>query len=315
MQLLLIIAALSGLVYIFFRVSKRMRRTDRIKVTPTLMATEGDLTDRNKTRNFREAMSWKRQKVDYKEMNDTFNQADYQFSKGNYTVAAQGFVHVISLKNDHPEANNKLGIIYIKQEQYKKAEALYRKLTELYPNKALYYSNLGRVFYNQGRLDAAANAYHHAVQLDSRRPERYLSLGQVYRELKRYKESVSVFSKALDLNPRHEDLYFLIVDILDEIKAYEEAVAYLEAMLEFFPYNQNAKTLIIDFRRTMEISPLSSERIRKSAPAAGQNSLFKEFANTKNVEMAPLHYDDDQEEATPAPPSPNQLNMEDIAPR
>lgn len=310
MHIVIALLAVAAIAFIFFRAYKRARRTERVKVTPAMMDQEDQQA---KTKSFKESMQWKRPNVDYKELHAAFNQADYDLSKGNLKAAEQGFIKVISIRSDHAEANNKLALLYIKQGQHKKAEVIFRFLTEQYPDKPRFFSNLGRALYNQKKLADAAYAYEQAIRLDSKRPERYLSLGQVYREMEQFKLAISNFSKALDLNPRQEDLYFLITDLLDEIKAYSEAVAYLKAMLEIFPYNERAKRLITEFQRKMKLSPLSTEQKSQMREARiRQNTLFNEIPPGETVPQNNREHqslDPNEESTKNAEPAANQMPL------
>lgn len=290
MRFFLILIGLLGPIAILLGVLKRLRRSQLVKVTSDSTLNQRQNISQERRKSFNEAMSWKKQAVDYKAVHAAHNAAELQYAKGNLEEAEQGYIKAISLQPNHPEANNKLGLIYVKQGQMKKAEAIYRLLTESYPDKAIYFSNLGRVLYNQGNLEEAALAYEQSVNIDSRRAERFLSLGQVYTELGNNKKAISAFSRALDLNPRNEDLYFIITELLDQIKGYKEALAYLNAMLEIFPYNQKAKDLILEFRRKLQLSPLNSEQERqKSQGRNHQNSLFKNYSylHPQGVEEEP----------------------------
>lgn len=324
MRITLIVFALAIMAFIFVRAYRRTRRAQRIKVSPSLLQNhrEQEAALRNKS-TFRNAMSWKRHDIDYKELNTTFSQADYNYSKGNLSAAEQGFIRVIAIKPDHADANNKLGLIYSKLGQFKKAEEIFRFLTEHYPNKATYYSNLGYVLCSLGNLSAAAVAYSSAVKLESHRPERFLRLGQVYYELQQHKQAISAFSKALELNPRQEEVYFTITDILDEIQAYSEAIATLKAMLEYFPYNDKAKGRILDFRRKLELSPLSSEQNGQMQRARHkQNSLFSEIPPGESISQQRDHQElstnpDQEAELPTSTPSesqsdPKQLQLGDL---
>lgn len=262
MPLLVLGICIVILLTIFINAYKRVRRIERVKVTPQKEIDETSIESDQVVKNhFKQTKpKWKRDDVDYRTISELYNQADYHFSKGELAEAQKGFIKVIALKPSHAEANNKLGIIYIKQNQLTKAEAIYRSLIEFYPQNPIYYSNLGRVLYNDKRYKPAALAYEQAINLDPNRVERYLSLGEVYRQQGNLKKAVSSFSRVLEINPRNEDMYFLITDLLEEISAYEEAIAYLQAMLEYFPYNNKAKELLLEYRRRINLSPLSTER-------------------------------------------------------
>ncbi len=303
MWIIIIILSVAALIYIFSGVVKRYNKAERIKVTPDVLLAGGEITEQEGDlsrpgNSFRMAMSWKRKAIDYKQLNQNFNQADYHFSRGNLREAEKGFIKVISLKQDHPEANNKLGIIYMRLQQPKKAEAIFRFLIECYPERPVYQSNLGRALYSQQRLAEAAEAYEEAIRLDDKRTERYLSLGQVYREMKEYRKAVKAFSKVLENDMRNEDLYFTITDLLEEIHAYEEAIAYLTAMQDQFPYNEEAKERIREYRRRLKLSPLSSEQgaVKATKVTEVQKTLFADVSPGENIAQAPVADDQTTDE-------------------
>ncbi|MBP7819328.1 tetratricopeptide repeat protein [Candidatus Gracilibacteria bacterium] len=310
---LLLAISFTGLLIIFIGAYKRIIKSEKSRLSSGMIGHSVDRREpslANQTmapqRTFKSSLDWKRPNLDFKELNNLFNQADLNLSKGFVTEAEQGFIKVLAIKPDHEEANNKLGVLYLKTGQHKKAEEIYRLLTEIYPEKAVYFSNLGLSYYNQRKLKESARAYENAIWLDSKRPERFISLGQVYRELEEFTKSSSAFGKALELNSKNEDLYFVIADVLNEIRAYPEAIAYMKALLELSPYNDRAKFLITDFQRKMKLSPLSSEQKHQMANARfKQKTLFNDIGvgeaipQTINAEDLPVDAAIDQTNVKP----------------
>ena len=200
--------------------------------------------------------SWKRDRIDHRQLSKTFNQGDLLYSQNQLEKAEKIFIEVIATQPEHLMANNKLGLIYLKREQYIKAEAIFIKLIEIAPRNALFYSNLGLSLYNQQKLEHAKQAYEKAVSLEPKE-SRLLSLGQVCVDLNQFKEAVNHFSKALEINPKNTELYFFIADLLIKIQAYPEAKAYINTFLDDKPYSKRAKDKLREIKIAAQESPLS----------------------------------------------------------
>jgi len=258
MSWIIIFGCLFGLIMIYFNQYKLQARKERIKVKALKPKLERvmdnlDLPKRN------DGLNWKRPKLDYKEISDTFNKAETLYAKKDIIGAKKTYISVLMLNPMHIGANNKLGLIYLKEGSASKAEAIFRKLVEIKPNESVYFSNLGLALYQMGHLESAKQAYEKSISLDSKKESRYLSLGQICVDLEQYKPAINAFSKALELNPKHDELYFFITDLLIKVEAYSEAMAFMSTFLNMNPYSQEAKDKIREIKIASGASPLSSD--------------------------------------------------------
>ena len=65
---------------------------------------------------------------DYSEISRLFRIGDMHFTRGSFEEAEQHFIKVLAQDPQHVKALDKLGLIYIQQNQPRKAEMIYRKL-------------------------------------------------------------------------------------------------------------------------------------------------------------------------------------------
>lgn len=216
----------------------------------------------------------KRRNLDYKKINNTFDKADLFYAQDNFKEAEKTFVEVLTLNPEHLDANNKLGLIYLKTNRFSKAEAVFKQLITLEPRNPVYYSNLGLAFYNQNKLLDAKDAYDKSIMLDSKKANRLLSLGKVCQELKYWKPAINAYSKALELNPKNFELYFVITDLLIRVQAFEEALAFINTYLNHNPYDQKAKDILREIKIKAGTSPLLGSKSSES-DQKGQNQLFE----------------------------------------
>tara|TARA_B100000315_G_scaffold258992_1_gene313129 strand:- start:1145 stop:2023 length:879 start_codon:yes stop_codon:yes gene_type:complete len=169
-----------------------------------------------------------------------FKQADVHFTKGDYGLAEKYLLQVLSFDNDHLDANSKLGILYLHQENLSRAEFFFQKLIDL-KESPIYLSNLALTLYQQKRLAEAAKLYERAIELDSKRAARFVSLAHVYHELGEMEKALSRFEEASRLEPRDLDYLWVLVDYYEKFSKIDEIVDTLSRILELDPYNEDAK--------------------------------------------------------------------------
>lgn len=165
---------------------------------------------------------------------------DTHFSRGEYEEAATHFLTIVELDSTHLDAHHKLGMLYMKLEDFPKAELYFSKLVNL-KKDPIYFSNLGAALYQQQRLVEAAEAYENAISLDDKRAARLQSLAQVYYELGDDDKALHFFERAARRKPKDSALKILIAEYYEKLQRYDDAIRMVEAILEKDPYNKEAK--------------------------------------------------------------------------
>lgn len=178
---------------------------------------------------------------DFSEINRAYRIADMHFSRGDFEEAERWFIKVLALHEDHPEALNRLGVIYIQQGNARRAEILYQKLLSITQKEPVYYGNYGRCLYNQKRLRDAIEAYENAIKLDSSKPNRLISVGQIYYELKEYDRALAYFIRALEIDPQNRDYLAFTVELAELLGDADRAHQSLKKLVELDPYNEEAR--------------------------------------------------------------------------
>jgi tetratricopeptide (TPR) repeat protein len=170
----------------------------------------------------------------------TFLKADTHLGRQEYEEAEPLLLAVIEADPSHLDAHQKLGLMYMKQGNFPRAELYFSKLVNL-KQDPVYFSNLGAALYQQQRLVEAAEAYENAIALDDKRGERLQSLGQVYYELGEDDKALHYFERASRRKPKDTDLKWVLVDYYEKLVRLDEAIDTLEGILEIDPYNDEAK--------------------------------------------------------------------------
>lgn len=235
--LLLIAGALVG-IYLFkyYRLSKKprihtfMEKPEKKKIETKEKAEQQKMFNKDATKSVPNSVEAKM----------LYSKAMTFYKRGELEEASRLFIQVISLDQSFLDANNKLGIIYLKQEQHGKAEAIFRQLIAKSDNEAVYYSNLGRAQYGQNKLEEALESYLKAIRIDDSRPGRQMSAGRIYLELGNSEKAQEMFRKAIELDPENIDYLLTFADFLLEENKHTQAVHYLDKVIELQPDNKIA---------------------------------------------------------------------------
>ncbi len=256
MSWIIIFGCIFGLIMIYLNQYKAQARKERIKVR-ALKPQLDPLPQKERLPARNDNFKWKRPKLDYKEIADSYNKAETLYAKKDFEAAKKAYIGVLTLNPLHVGSNNKLGLIYLQEGRASKAEAIFRKLVDMKPHEAVFHSNLGLSFYQLSKLEQAKAAYQKSINLDGKKESRYLSLGQVCVDLKHWKPAINAFCKALELNPKNNELYFYVTDLLIKVQAYGEAMAFMQTFLNMNPYSKEAKDKIREIKIASGASPLS----------------------------------------------------------
>jgi len=128
-------------------------------------------------------------------------------------------------------------LIYLKQAQFPKAEALFRQLVNQIETEAIYHSNLGRALYEQQKFEEALISYLKSIEIDDSRPGRFVSIAEVYRQMDQKNKAQEMYEVALKLDPTNIDYLLTYTHFLMEEQNYNKAKIYLDKVLKIQPDN------------------------------------------------------------------------------
>ena len=185
-------------------------------------------------------------------INELMKKVDQDLTAGQEEEALKTLIQVTSLDENHRKGNELLAKLYLKSEQHKKAELLYKKLIDLYPFDPENYSQLGQSFFQRHQFKTAEKYYERALSLDKNNPLRYVQLGHVHATRKDFAQALEYYSRAHRLDVRNVELMFLIIEMCLQNSDPITAREYLHRILDYEPYNQQAKTLLGEVLRTLK---------------------------------------------------------------
>lgn len=169
-----------------------------------------------------------------------YHKAEIMLDRGELRNASKTLIQAISLNPGYIEAYAKLGMIYLRQDQFSKAENIFRKLVLSVTDNPSFYSNLGLSLYNQGKLEDSKHYYKKSIDLDSTRAGRFFALGQIYFELGEMEPATDNIKKALMIEPRNLDFLLTLAHVYLDRSLPEQAMEVLNEVLVLSPGNETA---------------------------------------------------------------------------
>jgi len=170
------------------------------------------------------------------------------YEKGDMEEAEKKLIQVTSINENFKDALHKLGLIYLKQNQFGKAEAVFKQFIYNVENDPVYYSKLGRALYEGKKYEEALEAYLKAIEMDATRPGRFISTAEVYRHLDNKEKAFEMYKKALELDPENIDYLLAFSQFLIEDNKMEQAKEQLQKVLEKEPENEMALEMMKEIK-------------------------------------------------------------------
>jgi tetratricopeptide (TPR) repeat protein len=133
---------------------------------------------------------------------DLILNADTLYTEGKYPEAINEFKKALNLDAGSEVAWSNLGLLYIKVQDYEKADSALKKSLEVKDNKLAYY-NLGHLYQNYLLDYVKAEDYlHKAIAIDDAMPEAWHSLALLYTDkLEKFEAAEESYKKTIKLTP------------------------------------------------------------------------------------------------------------------
>lgn len=170
--------------------------------------------------------------------------ADAALAQGDAVLGEKLLIQALALDPSNLDAYHRLGLIYLRQNQFGKAEMMYQKLVLSAQNDPVYYSNLAVALYQQKKLEEAKKHYKKAIELDASRAGRFFSLAQVLQELGEMQEAIEHFQKAIAMDPSNLDYLLTLAQAYIETDMRHEARSLLGEILAAYPDHQMAREMM-----------------------------------------------------------------------
>ncbi len=148
---------------------------------------------------------------------------------------------LVELFPENAGTHSNLGISYIKQQRFSKAEACFREAVRVNPEFGEAHANLGIVLAQQAKIDEAIGHLKQAVSIDPHDEKTLEILGGLLIQRKRWSEAELNLEQAIAINSLSADTHAHLGHALAAQKKYAQAVEHLEKAIELQPDHAAAK--------------------------------------------------------------------------
>jgi len=150
---------------------------------------------------------------------------------GQKELAKEMFLKSLDLHRDHYKSLEALGLMSLRNQQYKEAIGYYKRVVQEGRESDQIYTNLGLASYKLGLSDEAEKALLKALEMNPKRIEALTNLGHLYQKRKEHLKAMNSFVEALDLNPSLKDARLALSDIYFHLYDLEHLVQQCDALL------------------------------------------------------------------------------------
>ena len=114
------------------------------------------------------------------------HEANNFFDSGDYMTAIDRYKEIIRENPEYISALNKLAESYIKVNDEDKAAMVFKRITEIKPNKDSTYRRLGKLMLKQGKNLEASQQYKKAISINPEQPDFvFIGLGKALNHIRR----------------------------------------------------------------------------------------------------------------------------------
>jgi tetratricopeptide (TPR) repeat protein len=134
--------------------------------------------------------------------------AQESLQDNKYLRAEKALLTILRVDERNASAYNRLGILYVKQQQYKDAIECFEIAPSLEPS-ARSLHNVGLIYFETSDYDKAALAFEQALEMDSELSSRHIAYAKVQEKLGNNKKMIEALERAVEIDPIPQTLNIL----------------------------------------------------------------------------------------------------------
>ena len=134
--------------------------------------------------------------------------AQESLQDNKFLRAEKALLTILRVDERNASAYNRLGILYVKQQQYKDAIECFEISQSLEPSASSLH-NVGLIYFETGDYDKAALAFEQALEIDSDLASRHIAYAKVQEKLGNKKKLIESLERAVEIDPIPQTLNIL----------------------------------------------------------------------------------------------------------
>lgn len=182
-------------------------------------------------------------KDDVKSFEKSLFDIDILIKHKNLKEAEFRLIELMSLFGENEQCQHRLAKIYLEQENFPKAKAIYEMLTHKHQNP-VFFTNLGFCYFVKGELESALLSYQKALELDPSRKERFMNLARVYEQMEDKKSARRQYERWLEREPNDIDGILVLAAYFEQDNDLNGAKNMYNKILNLSPYHEIANSKV-----------------------------------------------------------------------
>jgi Flp pilus assembly protein TadD len=175
---------------------------------------------------------------------------------------------------DHPSAHLNLGILYVNQRKWNKAEAEYKTSFHLDPNFVQGYINLADLYRYQGKDEEGEKILRAGLEKIQDNPEILHSLGLLLVRKKRMPEAIQALEKAATLRQENPRFSYVFAVALNSVGQSEKALTVLQKARDDHPFNRDILFTLVTMNRDAGRLDSALEYVRRLTELEPEDSRY-----------------------------------------
>ena len=171
--------------------------------------------------------------------------------QGDCSQAISIFKDVLSVSPDFPDVLREMAICYELMGQRSQMIVFMTSFVEQNPENIVAYLIMGKLYILENNFEKAEDLYKQALDINKKVPQIYAALAKIYSEQKKYYKAIETYKLGLEENLNNVRLSIYLASVYLEIKAYDDAIAVYESLLAVNPKLEiainNYASLLVDF--------------------------------------------------------------------
>ncbi len=166
---------------------------------------------------------------------ENYNRGVRLLKAKKYDDAIKSFETAIRIDSSRADAYQNMAYAYIKKNDIKKAEELYKKVLQIKKNDPRIYFTLGSVYYNEKKFKPAIQMFEKAIELDPSNKDAFAYLAMSYDMIGKPEKAFAMYKKALEKNPNDPDLLFNLGRLYFQKEDWDHAIEIFEKLAKQRP--------------------------------------------------------------------------------
>lgn len=223
-----------------------------------------------------------------KQVEQLNNEGVQFFLNGNLKDAKTKYQEALEISPGHPTTLNNLGMLYLQEKDFEKAELYFREANKEKDNPT-YLLNLGHVFANQNLLQKAEEFYLKSIELNPDSLMAWKSLASLCQFMKNYSRSVKIWENIIQNYSRDPYYKIQLAKDLIELKEYQYALNVLSQASQFEKFQEIAWYYTAIIHVNSKNFGLAETAINKSLAIKPDNESFRILAATIYLSLSQLN--------------------------